>query len=356
MKFIKEAFPRAPSFRRARKIEKNLSGCQLSFMAPPYSDPFSSIQEWETEPDIFNVFDSDNYKPIKYSPLGELERDAEFSNLRLLGVFSSRWAFKELPIFGGYGGYIGFGIEISAINDLPINESIHNNKVLLREIFRKYDLMIFRECNEGLKTDLFDLTQYRWPNYLGPLNSQWIEQDGLDWLYFEIQPLVSSFDIVSWHTAIDNKHILSCHFTITRSGSNAGNAFRMNQRTPWDNYINFIQRIMDSLKLKLSPELSARRMEVRSQIGSNSKPSFSCTPQQIENAKHVMQMWSGRGYTDSNRDKNESHRASPEEVSEFIDKRIQPRPLHNSYPVEEKMEVVSRLPPELIQKPFTGLR
>ncbi|WP_444921226.1 hypothetical protein ACJJID_01775 [Microbulbifer sp. CnH-101-G] len=356
MKFLKTLFPRPPSFLRARKIEKGLSECTLSFEAPPYSDPFSSVQEWETEPDLLDIFDSDNYHPIKYSSTGKVERDAEFPHLNLLGVFSSRWTFKELSVFERYGGHIGFGIEISAVDDLSVNESLFENSVLLQEVFRKYELMIFCEFNKGLKSDPVDLTQYRWPSYLGPLNSQWVEQGGLDWLYFETQPLVSGSDSISWHTAISDKYILSCHFTITRAASNAGNTFRINQRMPWDNYINFIQKIMDSLKLELSPELNARHTEVQSQPGANSKSVFGCSPQQIEDAKHVMQMWSGRGYTDSSRDKNESHRATPEEVSEFIDKRIQLRPLHNSYPLEEKIEVVSRLPPELIQRPLIGPR
>ncbi|WP_444943845.1 hypothetical protein ACJJIK_00140 [Microbulbifer sp. ZKSA006] len=354
MKFIKEIFPRAPSFRRARKIEKNLSGCQLSFIAPPYSDPFSSIEDWETEPDSIDIFNKSAYHSIEYKSAKDLDKHIEYPNIKVIGLFSSIWAFKSMPFFSSYGGAVRCGIGIASIDDLPINETLLDNKTLLQEVFRRYDLTRLQNFNSGINSDFFDLTQYRWPKYLGPLNSQWVQQGGLDWLYLETQPLVSDPDSISWHTAISNKQILSCYFTIIRSGSNAGNAFRINQRTPWDNYIEFVQRIMDSLKLKLSPELSAHRIEVKSQPGANSKPIFGCTPQQIEDAKYVMQMWSGRGYRDSKRDKNESHRASPKEVSEFIDKRIQPRPLHNSYPLEEKIEVISRLPPELIQKPFIG--
>ncbi|WP_444921225.1 hypothetical protein ACJJID_01770 [Microbulbifer sp. CnH-101-G] len=356
MKFLKMLFPRPPSFRRARKVEKSLSGCTLSFEAPPYSDPYSSIQEWETGPDSIDIFEGNTFHPIKYRSAKDIDNFIEYSGIKVRRLFSSIWAFKSMPFFSNHGGDIQCAISVSAIEDLPINETLFSNKTFLQEIFRRYDLTKLQNFNEGIKSDLFDLTQYRWPSYLGPLNSQWVEQGGLDWLYFETQPLVSGSDSISWHTAISDKHILSCHFTITRAVSNAGNAFRINQRTPWDNYINFIQKIMDSLKLDLSPGLNTRRTEVQSQPGANSKSIFGCSPQQIEDAKHVMQMWSGRGYTDSSRDKNESHRATPEEVSEFIDKRILPRPLHNSYPLEEKIEVVSRLPPEQIQRPLIGPR
>lgn len=356
MKFLKELFPRPPSFRQARKIEKHLSGCTLSFEAPPYSDPFSSIQEWETDPDSIDIFNANIYHPIKYRPANDIDKFIEYSSIKVRRLFSSIWAFKGMPIFSSYEGDVQCGISVSTIDDLPINETLFDNKIFLQEVFRRYDLTRLQNFNSGKKSDPFDLTQYRWPSYLGPLNSQWVEQGGLDWLYFETQPLVSDSDSISWHTAVSDRHILSCHFTITRAGSNAGNAFRMNQQTPWDNYINFIQRIMDSLKLELSPKLSARRTDIQSQPGVSRKPVFGCSPQQIEDAKYVMQMWSGRGYTDSSRDKNESHRATLKEVSDFIDKRIQTRPLHNSYPLEEKIEIVSRLPAELVQRPLIGQR
>ncbi|WP_444931781.1 hypothetical protein ACJJIF_08455 [Microbulbifer sp. SSSA002] len=354
MKFVKNLSPRAPSFRRARKIEKNLSGHQLSLMAPPYSDPFSSIEDWETEPDSVDIFNMETYRPIKYRSAKNIDEFAEYSNIKVQTLFSSIWGFKGIPIFSDYQGDIQCGISLTAIDDLPINETLFHNKTFLKEIFRRYDLTRLQNFNSGINIDFFDLTQYRWPSYLGPLNSQWVEQGGLDWLYFETQPLACDSDSIGWHTAISDKHILSCNFTITRACSNAGNAFRINQRANWENYINFVQHIMDSLKLELSPELSARRIEVQSQPCASSKPIFGCTPQQIEDAKYVMRMWSDTGYMESGKSRDADLRASPEDVSEFIDKRIQPRPLHNSYPLEEKIEVISRLPPELIQKPFIG--
>ncbi|WP_444921227.1 hypothetical protein ACJJID_01780 [Microbulbifer sp. CnH-101-G] len=356
MNFLKALFPRPPSFRRARKVEKDLSGCILSFEVPPYSDPFSANKEWETEPDSIDIYDEDAYHLIKYHSAINFDELIEYSNIEVRSVFSSIWTVKSTPIISIYGGDIQLGIGIATINDLPINETLFNNKTLLHEVFRRFDLTRLQNFNKGIKSDFFDLTQYRWPSYLGPLNSQWVEQGGLDWLYFETQPLVSDSDSISWHTAISDKHILSCYFTITRSVSNAGNAFRINQRMPWDNYINFSQKIMDSLKLGLSPELNARRTEVQSQLGANSKPIFGCSPQQVEDAKYVMRMWSDTGYMEAGKSRDADLRATPEEVSEFIDKRIQPRPLHNSYPLEEKIEVVSRLPPELIQRPLIGPR
>ncbi|WP_444944966.1 hypothetical protein ACJJIK_10130 [Microbulbifer sp. ZKSA006] len=355
MNILHGIFPRPPSFRRSRKLEKTLSGCKLYFEAPPYSDLFSSIQDWETEPDSFDIFSPFGYQPIKYRDFHDVDEIIDFPSIQSLGVFSSRWAFKGIPIVQGYGGYVGLGITVDVIEDLPINESLFHNVTFLKESCRINDLANLQDFNEGLKGNPFDLTQYRWPNYLGPLNCQWIEQGGADWIYLENQPLVNGREDVILQVAIGDKHILSCNFFLMRSGANAGNAYRKNQRTPWDNYINFIQRIMDSLRLELSPELSIRRAEVQSQPGANSKPIFGCTPQQVEEAKHVMQMWSGRGYKDSRRDKNESHRATPEEVSAFIDKRIQPRPLHNSYPLGEKIDVVSRLPSELRKRPLMGL-
>ncbi|WP_445363482.1 hypothetical protein ACJJIQ_01510 [Microbulbifer sp. ANSA003] len=335
-------------------MEKDISGCKFTFTAPPYSDPFSDNQEWETEPTYFDILNDEGYQPITYKSFRDLDEEIEFPHVQFLNTYSSRWAFKGMPILQSYGGFIGLCVGVEFVGDLPINETLFNNNTFLKEVYRTYELTKLQSFNSGLVSDPFDLTQYRWPSYLGPLNSQWVEHGGVDWLYFETQPLVNGSDTLCWQTAISDKHILSFNFSIRRSGLNAGNAFRMNQRTSLDNYICFIKRIMDSLVLELPPELSARRMEIHSVPSAASKSLFGCSTQQIEDAKYVMQMWSGRGYRDAKRDKNESHRATFEEVSTFIDKRIQPRPLENSYSLGEKIEIISRVPSNITNKPLIG--
>ncbi|WP_444913608.1 hypothetical protein [Microbulbifer sp. TRSA007] len=354
MNFLKDVFPRGPSFRNARRVEKRLSGSKLSFMVPPAFDPFSSIQQWETEPDSFDIEDVQSYHPLEYQSGVSIKNKAQFNAIKVLNLFSTRWGFKGVPLLQSYGGHINFFINLNYIDDLPVNESLFNDEVLVREVYRRCYLTDLQKMHEGIKSDRFDLTQYKWPDYLSPLNCQWVNQKGKIWFYFESQPLADGVDKVSWNLAVSDKVFLCCRFIISRAGSNAGNAYRLNQRTPWDNYIGFIQRIMDSMMFEFSPGLSCRYEEVQSELSRYRKPIVQCTAQQLEEAKHVMQMWSDVEYLEPGKSRDESHRATREEVSSFLDKRIQPRRLHNSYPLGEKIDVASRISFDQIEKPFVA--
>ncbi|WP_444917006.1 hypothetical protein [Microbulbifer sp. JMSA003] len=352
MNFLKDVFPRGPNFRSARRIEKTLSGSKLSFMAPPSADPFSSIQKWEMESDEFDIFDANNFRPISYRSSKNLDDEIEFPDITYLRLFSSCWGFKGMPFFGGYRGEIGLTVDVIKVEDLPINESLFDTRVLAKEVYRKYELEDLHDFHRGLKDDPFDLTQYRWPNYLGPINCQWVKQANKSWLYFESQPLRRKFDKLSWYTALTDKHFLSFRFDVTRSASNAGNSYQINQRVSWQNYVSYVQRIADSLDLSLTSDLSKRLVQVQKQPGAKDKQTLSFTSKQVKDAKYVMRMWSDSGYTAPGKGEDEDHRASIDEVSSFIDKRIQHRPLHNSYPLGDKIEVVSRIPTEHLNQPL----
>ncbi|WP_444933037.1 hypothetical protein [Microbulbifer sp. JTAC008] len=352
MNFLKDVFPRGPSFRNARRVEKRLSGSKLSFMVPPSADPFSSIQKWEVEPDEFDIFEAENFCPISYRSSKNLNEKIKFPDITYLKLFSSCWGFKGVPIIGGYGGDIRLIVAVTSVEDLPVNESVFDTRVLAKEVYRRYELGDLHNFDPGLKSDPFDLTQYRWPSYLGPVNCQWIKQANKSWLYFESQPLRDRFDRISWHVALTDKHYLSFRFNITRAPSNTGNAYRVAQCTSLDNYVGFAQHIVDSISLDLTSGLSDRLSLVQEQPGAKDKPILSFTSQQVNDAKYVMRMWSGSGYVASGNGIGDDNKASADEVSSFMDKRIQPRPLHNSYPLGEKIEVVSRIPAEHIRQPL----
>ncbi|WP_445364484.1 hypothetical protein ACJJIQ_09795 [Microbulbifer sp. ANSA003] len=352
MNFLKDVFPHGPSFRSARKIEKTLSGSKLSFIVPPPADPFSSIQKWEVEPDEFDIFAAENFRPISYRSSKNLDDKIKFPGVTYLRIFSSCWGFKGVPIIGGYNGNIKLIVDVNSVEDLPVNKSLFDARVLAKEVYRKYELEDLHDFHKGLKDDPFDLTQYRWPNYLGPVNCQWIKQANKCWLYFESQPLRRKFDKLSWYTPLTDKHFLSFKFNITRSASNAGNAYRINQRVSWKNYISFAQRIVDSLDLHLTSDLSERLVQFQTQPVAKEKPILCFSSKQVKDAKYVMRMWSDSGYTAPGKGENEGHRASIDEVSNFIDKRIQHRPLHNSYPLGDKIEIVSRICTEYLRQPL----
>ncbi|WP_444917009.1 hypothetical protein [Microbulbifer sp. JMSA003] len=352
MDFLKDIFPRGTNFRSARRIEKTLSGSKLSFIVPPTADPFSSIQKWEAEPDEFDILEAENFRPISYCSGKDLDEKIEFPAIRYLRLFSSCWGFKGVPIIGGYAGKVGLVVTVTSIEDLPVNDSLFDTRVLAKEVYRRYELGDLHNFELGLKSDPFDLTEYHWPSYLGPINCHWVEQANKSWLYFESQSLRNKLDKVSWHTALTDKHFLSFRFNITRSASNAGNAYRVSERVSWENYIGFVQRIVDSLDLRLTSDLSGRLVKILEHPEANSKPILSFTSKQVNDAKYVMSMWSSSGYIAPGKGRDDDNRASTDEVSSFINKRIQPRPLHNSYSLGDKIEIVSRICTEYLRQPL----
>ncbi|WP_444896849.1 hypothetical protein ACJJI5_10075 [Microbulbifer sp. EKSA008] len=95
-----------------------------------------------------------------------------------------------------------------------------------------------------------------------------------------------------------------------------------------------MQRIIDSLDLSLTYDLSERLVQVQRQPGAKDKQILSFTPKQVKDAKYVMRMWSDSEYTAPGKRDDEDHRASTDEVSRIVDLGIKPRePLNNSEPI-----------------------
>ncbi|SHF92422.1 hypothetical protein SAMN04487965_2965 [Microbulbifer donghaiensis] len=230
-------------------------------------------------------------------------------------------------------------IEINALEDLPVNESLFDNRVLAREVYKQFELTKLLDLHRGRSDDPLDITPYRWPSYIGPINCQWLSLQGADWLYLEDQPLLKIEQTINWNIAIDDKRYLTFRFSFTRSARNAGNPYRIEHRVPKDNFLGLMHQIMNSLNLELSPEAAARRAQIQAQPGASDKPLLGCTPEQVKEAKHTLYMWSGRGYQEEGKDRDDDHRANPEDVAAFIDERIKPRPLPNSYPPGELLKL-----------------
>ncbi|MCX2778210.1 hypothetical protein [Microbulbifer thermotolerans] len=335
--FGTEKNPKPPSFSKARVIEKDFSGNKLKFLAPPHRDPFSKIKSWEKEPNYFDIFNPEIFHSLKVRRKTGKQKNFDFR--KTLIAYSSIWEFRGIPILQGYCGDLILIIDINTVEDLPVNESLFDNRILAKEAYREFELVKLQDLHRGQSDDPLDLTAYHWPSYIGPINSQWLSLAGHDWLYFEDQPLLRNEQTINWIIAIDDKRYLSFRFSFTRSASNAGNPYRIEQRVPRDNFLALMHKIMDSLTLGLNPKAAARRAQVQAQPGASDKPILTCTPEQVEEAKHVLYMWSGRGYEEPGKSRDDDHRANPEDVAAFIEERIKPRPLPNSYPPGELLKL-----------------
>ncbi|GAA5443050.1 hypothetical protein Misp06_01226 [Microbulbifer sp. NBRC 101763] len=352
MLYNRSKYPKGPDFQKARKIQKELSGCKTSFLAPPQSDPYSSMGIWESEPNIIDINDLSKFKPLEWRlKSGELRY---FSEVQTLCIYSNRWGFNGLPIIQGQRGDVSFFINVNLIKDLPVNETLFHNRVLAQETFRIFDLTFLQNLHKGRKSTPFDLTPSRWPSFLGPINFQWVNQGGSDWLYFESQPLKDDLELINWSTPITEKHLLSCQFYINRSSTNAGNAYRINQSVQRENYLRLTQEIMNTFEIELTSNHKQKYKRTQSLLDANEKPILTCTSKQIDNAKHVLQSWSDLEFIDSKKNSEDDHKASIEEVTKFLEDRIQPKLMPNSYPAEEEIQISSRIPPKEIQKILIG--
>lgn len=316
--------PVGPSFRRAKRIEKNLSSTRISFVVPESSPPFSD-QQWGQESASLDLFDQELFESVLDADKNQLQ------GLSWAVVYSGSWAFHGLPILHGYCGHVNCVIDVHSSKKLPVNESLFDPQVLAREVYNELEEVKLNDFHDGHSDDTFDLTKYSWPSYLAPINNQWVSRGGVDWVYFEIQPLASDGESFVWSTAISDKHYLVCYFHIVRSAGNAGNPYRIEERVSRDNFLVFMHQIMDSFKLDLSETAKVEQAAVLSQVSVQSKPVYSFSKEQLEQAKHVLYMHSGDGYKDSSRDISERHRADPKNVAEFVENRIKPRSIKGSY-------------------------
>ncbi|MCK7596504.1 hypothetical protein M0G74_04365 [Microbulbifer sp. CAU 1566] len=325
--------PKGPSFGKSRTINKNISGHSLKFSAPPSKDPFSNIESWEDEPDDIDLLDKNSYKPTEISD-SDINKHLLWSR-----IYSNIWEFRGLPIIDGYCGSLTMLINLHEVDDLPVNESLLKDEILTKEAIRILQISNARDFNTGISYDPFDLTEHQWPSHIGPLNLQWVTLNNNEWLYFENQPLVENKNQYLWHIAIDEKHYLRCIFSIKRSAMNAGNPFRIENHVSKDNFLDFMYKIMETMEVNLSAESASRKPTAQSHQAGNKRPHYKLTPDQIEEAKHVMYMWSAKGFTENGKDENSDHRASPEDVSAFIENYLQPRLLPGGHPPSNSLNL-----------------
>ena len=321
MLFGSEKNPKGPSWSNLRDIEKCISGTQIQFSTPPLRLPLQGRTDLEMQPDRFDLDDTAIYKTC--------DRSGTDTGLLDARIWLSGWNFTGRPFLDSDSvGDLVFRLSVLKLEDLPVNQSLFNHSAL-NDLVRR-----FHVCTEiggdhkGHAEDRspFDLTQYRWPNYLSPINSQWLNRNGNEWLYFESQPLWNGAQEFYWLSPIGHQYCVMGHYMVTHWLRNAGNSYRQVERSSTDAYRQLMLRIMDTMSIELSSDAEAERKSVYNP----SEPFYlpSCSERLVEQAKHTLYMWSGKGYTDKSQPKQGGdHRAPKEDVAAFIDQRIKPRPL-----------------------------
>ncbi|GAB2522868.1 hypothetical protein [Microbulbifer agarilyticus] len=323
MLFGNEQNPKGPSWRKARQIEKNLSGTKVHFVAPPVRPPIYGQESMEDQVDVFDLDDSEVWT------IREREgRDGTTHISHVVEVWTCGWNFTGRPLLDGKSvGNLLMQTELVEVRDLPVNSSLFQRGELARFAQSYCTDGHLGRYHKGRAEDRnpFDLTQYQWPDNLLPINCQWLDRNGSEWLYFEIQPLRHDVDRFYWHLPIGHQRCLRVRFMAARQLRNAGNPYR-EQRSPLDNYRRLMEKIMDSMRVELSEVASIEKSNNHNTDGDYPLPH--CTEQLVKEAKHTLYMWSGKGYTDKSQPKQGGdHRAPKEDVAAFIDQRIQSRPL-----------------------------
>ena len=324
--FGTEKYPKGPSFRTAKHVSKDLGLASLSFMAPNPKPAHGG--SWNKEPNHFNAASDAGFER-------ELTwNQCEIESLSRLRVYSSSWEFRGIPVIEGYCGFLNCIVDIRRVGDLPANESLFDNWVLARELLRNEELCTYAATSEGYTAAPLDSNPDRWPEVLGPINSQWVNRNGTDWLYTEEQQLSDTANAVTWATPISHDRYLSCLFLIERSSWHGPNAYRIEERVRPDTFLDLMHQIMDSVKLELCEEMKAERDRIRTIEPSERRPVIEFTPEQLKVAKHVLYMSSFRKSEDGDdRWSSGMERLAPrEEVEAFLDERVKFKPLPGSYP------------------------
>jgi hypothetical protein len=322
MIFGSERHPKGPKWSKATRIVKDLTTATLEFKAPLPTPPFTD-RNWAEEGDHFSTLDFNNVNPK------DLEEDEQKTSVI---IYSNSWEYRGLPILEGYCGDIRFFVRINKVKNLPVNTNLFASESLANAILQEHKVTFLSKTHEARFDDPYDLTELKWPNYLSPINSQWVVKDNNQWLYCEGQPLVNGKNIVTYYSALTHDTYLSFRFLITRSAMNAGNAYRIEQRIPLTNFLTLVHNIMDSVKIRFSDNSREEELSQKNAAHDADMPVIEASPEYIELAKHVLYMWSARQYTDTKKPKKKDHRAAKNDVADFIDAKVTPRPLPNSLP------------------------
>ena len=82
--------PKGPSFKRAVTREKNISGNQLTFLAPAPSGNFAVTHDKVGQ--YIDIFSSEGYQSLRDDEYG-VTTETELKN-----VFGSSWQFNGIPL------------------------------------------------------------------------------------------------------------------------------------------------------------------------------------------------------------------------------------------------------------------
>lgn len=325
--------PKGPDFDKSRPVTKDLCGCTITFSAPAAQDPFLSSKKWESEPQKINIYDKSQYTPYWVRRKnGEKE---EFSSIKTITAYSSIWEFRGLPILEGYCGDLIFTLDVFQLDSLPVNESLFDNRVLSREAYKIFDITKLQDFHSGYSDDETDITDYRWPSFIGPINSQWLKHSGQDWLYMEDQPLIGKTQEICWITAIDHKIFLNFSFSYNRSSKKTGDPFGIEKKISKESFLELASKIFSSVNISVTKELEEKKKEAQSKPEANKKFIHNVSQEQIKNAEYILHMWS----TGDTNGKNGNSRAPVEEISAFLRNRIKHQELPNSYTPDEILEI-----------------
>ncbi|MCX2795653.1 hypothetical protein OQJ59_01705 [Microbulbifer thermotolerans] len=336
MLFGSEQNPKGPGWRRLRKVEKDLSGTRVHFLAPPMRLPVHGRRGLEEQADSFDLDSPDIYIPYAPWDPDNPEKDIPGDPKTYSAtIWFSGWNFTGRPILDRDSiGDLVLKLTVLEARNLPINASLFQRgdlKDLAQSFFiNEQDLGSYhRGHSEGNDphdlTDFLGLNREQWPDYLGPINSQWLERNGSEWLYFEVQPLWDGSDEFYWMSPIGHQRCLLALFMVKRRIHNAGNPYRRAMRSPLTNYRQLMENIMETITVELSEAAREEQRTVHNPEGEY--PLLHCTEQLVKEAKHTLYMWSDKGYREKGKDPRGDHRAPKEAVAAFIDERIQPRPL-----------------------------
>jgi hypothetical protein len=309
--FGSEKHPKGPSLSRLVTYAKDLSGAHLTFRTPvPSGEP----NKWfQPTPNHMDIFAAENFAI-----------DKKRENDRHMEVHSAAWEFTGVPLWTPELGDVRLGVDVVATDLLPKDETLFQRSVLAREVKRYVDETYVVDTHERHSDDPHDLTVYEWPSRLVPLNWQWVRHGGVEWLYYESQPLWHTHDLFYWITPLSRLHYLCFLFIVSRSTHNAGNPYRLAQRLPLKPYTDLMHAIMDTVNLTLAPSAAAEKAACEVMNATQPLPVVAPTGAQIQQAKYILHWWSDKGYREG---KKEDSRADPADVARFVDQRLVPVPL-----------------------------
>ncbi|GMR16916.1 MAG: hypothetical protein BMS9Abin31_1311 [Gammaproteobacteria bacterium] len=232
--------PKGPNFDNAPSFAINYSGIKLSFKAPAHTYKMAEKDEFDRQ---YNIYDDSLFFSAYLERMKHLHNPD--TDVPGFASFQLGWSFSNGIVFKTSVVSLSFSI---IVRKIPRLSNLFVPDRFERAVMETFDAKFGPFSSLGNYGRRFD----------GPLNWQYKNCNGLDWLGYNIQELKYGSEMqTQWCTPLTNEHFLSFEFYEAGSDRSVD---------PRDAVNDLITQIISSVEVEFTPDIQKYREQAQQQV------------------------------------------------------------------------------------------